>query len=632
MVSAASQGHSVRTECRQPLRFPSEIVESEPKMKKTWKSIGVLTIALIGASPDALAQRPQDNWYLETIWDKGANNLNATNGGLSSPYGVAIGPDRRIYVADQGYSCIQVYLPDGTFSFSITNGFGAGESFSQPRGLITDKSGNLYAADTGRECVFVFDANGVYLRKIGGIPGGGNGQLSGVLDAGVSLDGEVYVLEGGNSRVSVFSTNGTFLRNWSGPGNLDGQLNNPLSLAVTPESRVYICQQEWAWGVRQTVSIKQFDRNGTWLWSASTLEPKGNFGHSYAFWLGGASVRTDPGGYAHALSSFFGLYSTGDPQIDDSPEVLVFPGDSSNFTTYGPKNTGGAGVDFRFPCHAVGPDGTTIICGKSSRNLWVFRTVLREQYAVPRNAIPIPATVAVNQRSGSPLVDIDYRITDADDTNVYAAMLVFKNGTQSLSNCISHLTLVEGTGTNLGSGITANQTHRVTWNAGADWSVNLGNFRVGVLARDSRPGLLDVHYLHLPAGNGMPALKISRSPLIPSDFMQVWWWLLATNDVGITLNSNRIYGVSGAYNGKLLCDNGATSSDGRSYVCQAMHVRQATAGEVQWAKQGTMPSGTTPNQWVPARDIGGRPASVNEYGFDTGNWDTNSCSWVVPLN
>src|SRR5882724_11192662 len=176
---------------------------------------------------------------------------------------------------------------------------------------------------------------------------------------------------------------------------------------------------------------------------------------------------------------------------DDLPQMMVVPSGPSAWqgnlksTTYGPKNTGGAGVDFRFPCHAVGPDGTTIICGKSSRNLWVFRTVLREQYAVPRNAIPIPATVAVNQRSGSPLVDIDYRITDADDTNVYAAMLVFKNGTQSLSNCISHLTLVEGTGTNLGSGITANQTHRVTWNAGADWSVNLGNFRVGVLARDS---------------------------------------------------------------------------------------------------------------------------------------------------
>ena len=221
-----------------------------------------------------------------------------------------------------------------------------------------------------------------------------------------------------------------------------------------------------------------------------------------------------------------------------------------------------------------------------------------------------------------------------DDMNVTVGILIFTstNTTPSLGNCIRNPTLIEGTSTNLGPGITANQTHRLTWNAGADWSTNLGNYRVAILAQDRRTNLLDIHYLSLPAGNGMPALKISSSPLNANDFMQVWWWLLATNDTGIILTSNQIYGVTGTFNAKQLCNNGITTTNGRSYIYGKMNVREATVQEVQWAKQGNMPAGTSPNQFTPVRQVSGRPIAVNEYGFDTGSWDTNTCKWVVPLN
>src|ERR1017187_7997772 len=107
----------------------------------------VLGLVLLGSICPALAQRPQDNWYLEQTWVKTNATLGPANGGLSAPYGVAIGPTGKIYVGDQGYGRIQVYQPDGTFSFSIPNGFGGGLSFSQPRGMITDTNGNLYVAD-----------------------------------------------------------------------------------------------------------------------------------------------------------------------------------------------------------------------------------------------------------------------------------------------------------------------------------------------------------------------------------------------------------------------------------------------------------------------------------------------------
>ena len=598
-------------------------------MRRTIKSkecvVLLFGVLLFSVCRTAFAQRPQDNWYLEQTWTRTGTNWTATNGGLSAPCSVAIGPDGRVYVGDEGYSCIQVYLPDGTYTFSITNAFGGGQSFIQPRGMITDQAGQLYVADYGRNCVFVFDGNGLFIRRIGGVAGSGDGELSGVIDVGVGSDASVYILENGNARVSVFSHDGVFLRKWGGHGTLDGQLINPVSLAITADDWLYICQNEWQWNGQHSLSKKEFDKYGVWLRTTST-----HSGYSHYSGWGGFSVRIDPGGYAHVIRSPFLYYGNLEEFLPPYHEICARDGQVDLLPLSGPQVSTYNG-DLKSPCHAVGPDGTIVLCQNSRQMLWRFRMAFRDQSAVPRNAIPVPAVANVRQRSNSPLVDVGYRVTDADDVSVHAAMLAFKSDTQSLSNCIANPTLVEGTATNLGPSIAANTDHRLTWNVGADWSVNLGQFRVVILARDSRSGLLDIHYLRLPAGGGKPALKMSRSPLIQNDFMQVWWWLLATNDVAITLSSNRIYGASGAYNNKVLCEDEKTTADGRAYLCEKMRVREATAEEVQWARQATMPVGTDPNQWPPGRSIGGRPAVVNEYGFDTGDWGEDAY-WVVPLD
>jgi hypothetical protein len=249
----------------------------------------------------------------------------------------------------------------------------------------------------------------------------------------------------------------------------------------------------------------------------------------------------------------------------------------------------------------------------------------------PRNGIPTPGVIGIQQRVNSPLVDIDYHVMDVDDTNVTTGVLVFKDGSQTVGKCIRNLALVEGTATNVGPGITANQPHRITWNSGADWGTSLGTYRVAVLARDDRPNLLDIHYLRLPAGNSMPALTISRSPLIANDYMQVWWWLLATGDSGIDISTNRIVGIGGDYNGQVLYDGSSTTSNGRSYVYTKMNVREASPAEVDWARQAALPGNT--NRWTTYQyqAVTNRPMNVNEYGFDTGNWGSGAF-WVVPLD
>ncbi len=607
----------------------------------------------------ALAQQAQDNWYLWQTWansgpimQNGTNtgiNYSATNGGLSSPYGVAIGPDGRIYVGDQGYGLIQVYLTNGAYSFSITNGFGGGQSFSQPRGMITDKAGNLYVADQGNNYVYEFTSNGAYIQKFGSGAGSGNGQLSGVVDVAVSTNGQVYVVENVNSRLSVFNANGTFSSILVNSGALSSQLASPVGVTISDGGTIVVAQnftsyqgvygsQNPSFPGQNFIYTKFFDMNGNFLYQLQDVGygTYGNDGCGKTMWLyfAPSSVRFDRSGLLHnVLGLFSSWYTCNGPWGLASPSTQwhVFNHDgSANQQITMAVSTGLIQAGVLWPCSALGPDGTMIFCDHYTSSLQVYRYAKRELNPLPYDAPSMPEVLQIIQRPNTGIVDIYYQVNDMDDTNTFAAMLVFTNGTKSLSDCIQPVSFTEGTSTKINTNVPTGQPLHVTWNAGADWTTtNISNFRVAILAKDNRQGLLDVHYLKLPAVHGMGPLEISASPLIQTDFSQVWWWLLATNDPGIRLSNSVIYGVGGTYNGLTLCNgDNNTTTNGQWYIYAKMHVRQATAAEVSWASQG--PNASITNQWTPTISVGGRPKTVNEYGFDTGNWGANAW-WIVPL-
>lgn len=585
-----------------------------------WMGLWVVMPLLWGGDA-AHAQRPQDNWYYDSAVTKTGSGLVATNGGLSQPYGIAVSSDGMVYVVDEGHLRVQAYQPDGTHVFSITNGFGGGKTFSQPRGMVFDKDGNLYIADYGRHAVYVFTKQGEFVRQVGNGYGTGDGQLSNPLDVGVSRDGKVYVLCA-NCYVSAFAPDGTFLRKWGGQGTLTSQFDGPKGLAVAPDGRVFVCQV----GTQNAPSenaVKVFTPDGIYV-RGFVADVESGMSRSPS------SIRFLPNGLL-LVTVTTGNAGAGWEYTDYSSYAMFFTTEAANLLnlsfSFGPSIQGYGALSPVYS--AVGPNGMMYVLNRVACKWMSFRQALREVWLPPYNAIPMAAVLGMQQRPNSTLVDIDYQVTDMDDTNVHTAALVFKNATQAISNCIRNLTLAEGTATNLGPGIAANQPHRITWNAGVDWGTSLSLCRAAILARDSRSNLLDVHYLRLPAGNGMPALTISRSPLIANDYMQAWWWLLATGDGGIGLSTNRIVGVGGAYDAQVLCDGTNTSAGGRSYVHAKMNVREATPTEVDWARQASLPGNT--NRWTSTFSVSGRPAKVNEFGFDTGNWGS-SAFWVVPLD
>jgi hypothetical protein len=66
-----------------------------------------------------------------------------------------------------------------------------------------------------------------------------------------------------------------------------------------------------------------------------------------------------------------------------------------------------------------------------------------------------------------------------------------------------------------------------------------------ILAKDSRD-LLNLDFIQMPAVSSDPLLKISRTPLNDSDFLSVWYWLLANSDPGIKLTYGKVFPTNAA--------------------------------------------------------------------------------------
>jgi hypothetical protein len=425
-------------------------------------------LMLLCQSSPAFGQSAQDNWYFWQTWPLSGQNL-STNGGLSSPYGVAIGPDGRVYVGDQGYELVQVYLPNGTYSFSITSPFGGGQSFSQPRGMITDQAGNLYVADQGNNCVYEFSGNGAYIQKFGSGTGSANGQLNGVMDVAVSTAGLVYVVENANSRLSVFNPDGSFNSILISSGSLNSQLYQPVGVTISDGGTIAVAQNYTAYQGDHFVPnqpsfpggnfiyTKFFSTNGTYLSQIQDLGfgTYGNDGCGNTMWLYSApsSTRFDHSGLLHdVLGLFSSWYQCNGPWglAVPSTQWHVFNHDGS------PKqqnimavSTGTIQAGDLWPCNAIGPDETMIFCDHYSGKLQIYHYAKRELDPVPYDAPSLPEVLQVTQRPNASIMDIYYQVTDQDDSNTFAGMLVFTNGTQSLADCLQPVSFTEGTGTNI---------------------------------------------------------------------------------------------------------------------------------------------------------------------------------------
>jgi len=210
----------------------------------------------------------QDGNLLNTWGEYGASNYDndiiAPAGSFNEPWGIAVGPDGSVYVADTWNNRIQKFSADGEY-ITMWGEFGAAESeahFWGPRGIAVDDEGRVYVTDTGNKRVVIFDSDGNALESFGGA-GMGIGQFDEPVGIAVDDRGRIYIADTWNMRIQVmlpvedsltYPTNISWdIEAWYGDS-----LDNKPFLVVDDEYRTYVADPT-------TGRILIFDDQGNFL-------------------------------------------------------------------------------------------------------------------------------------------------------------------------------------------------------------------------------------------------------------------------------------------------------------------------------------------------------------------------------
>lgn len=188
---------------------------------------------------------------LHTWGGFGDANAGGTEGGLfNQPWGLGLGPDGAVYVADTWNHRIQKFSAEGEF-LTMWGYFGQGEqpsAFWGPRDVAVSPDGRVFVTDTGNKRVVVFDSEGAFITQFGSA-GMGPGQFDEPVGLALSEDGrKVYVADTWNQRVQVFELilDGTYepIAAWDLTAWYGQSLDNKPYLDVDDQGRIYMADPE----------------------------------------------------------------------------------------------------------------------------------------------------------------------------------------------------------------------------------------------------------------------------------------------------------------------------------------------------------------------------------------------------
>ena len=155
------------------------------------------------------------------------------DGEFQNPEGICMDGEGHVVVADYWNNRIQVLTKDGKPVLKFRDS-GPGE-LSGPTGCIYYK--NMFiVSDSLNNCLKVFDSSGKFLYKIGE-EGEADGQLSHPWGLCVEKYGNrqnLLVCDWRNGRIQQFTVEGRFT------GKTVTELQDPLSIATTPDGRIFV--------------------------------------------------------------------------------------------------------------------------------------------------------------------------------------------------------------------------------------------------------------------------------------------------------------------------------------------------------------------------------------------------------
>jgi predicted membrane-bound mannosyltransferase/sugar lactone lactonase YvrE len=202
-----------------------------------------------GSTPVAaeIQADPYEGKQVQLFADKVWGGLGSQPGQFQRPRDLAFAPDGSLYVADTDNHRIQHLTRDGDpletwGSFAdVTQGQAPGGTFYQPWGIAVGTDGSVYVADTWNHRVQKFTSTGEFVKMWGYF---GTAEQPdafwGPRDIAVDSKGRVYVTDTGNKRVVVFDADGNFLTQFGSAGLELGQFDEPVGLAIDNQGKVYV--------------------------------------------------------------------------------------------------------------------------------------------------------------------------------------------------------------------------------------------------------------------------------------------------------------------------------------------------------------------------------------------------------
>ena len=144
-------------------------------------------------------------------------------GQFNSPYGIALGPDGTVYVADRYNLRVQAFTGIGNFLTQWA-------TIGQPAAIATDAAGRVFVAEGS---VRVYSSTGSLLATYDMPPG--------CYARGVAVSpGRIFVADDGGNRVFEFTSSGAYIRQTGGRGSGPGQFNDPTALCVDGDGHVLV--------------------------------------------------------------------------------------------------------------------------------------------------------------------------------------------------------------------------------------------------------------------------------------------------------------------------------------------------------------------------------------------------------
>ncbi len=166
---------------------------------------------------------------------------------FSFPFGVAVDPKGRVFVADDINQRVLRFGPQPRYKYKARWGsYGtAPGKLAYPRAIASDATGALYVTNTGNDRIDVFDIGGRLLRSWG-ISGRGSGQFNAPLGVAADAGGIRAVADSVNGRIELLHPDGSIASSWGSPSPGPTILRSPAAVAFDGAGDAYVLDQRRA--------------------------------------------------------------------------------------------------------------------------------------------------------------------------------------------------------------------------------------------------------------------------------------------------------------------------------------------------------------------------------------------------